>query len=221
LRTGENSKSTWSATPASKKKEKRKKQPKLSKTSKPSLDHDPIRLIHFVKHPRFQIPSHHKSQSSRPASLTRNFAPAAINEPVKTRTRPTSWTVPVPVPLISSTTDWDDKFSDDDFEEDVEPPITPPLSPLPAQNRGKAKRKLSIVDLTGDTPVSRSKRARKVESKEDGVDCDCKSDVKMKEETEDDCGNKGCTPSVQMWKGWFEGKEEGSAACLGLMSCYS
>jgi hypothetical protein len=127
------------------------------------------------------------SQSSRPASLTRGFAPAATNEPVKPHTRPTSW--PVPVPLISSTTDWDDKFSDDDFKDDVEPPISPPLSPLPAQKSGKTKRKLSIVDLTGDTPVSRSKRARKVESKEDDVDYgseDCKPDVKLKEETEDD-----------------------------------
>jgi hypothetical protein len=124
------------------------------------------------------VPVPETSQPSRPASLTRGFAPAAINEPVKARTRPTSW--PVPVSLMSSTADWNNKYSDDDSKEDVKPPISPPLSPLPAQNSGKTKRKLSVVDLTGDNPVSRLKRARKVKSKDIGVVCGCKPDVRMK-----------------------------------------
>jgi hypothetical protein len=81
---------------------------------------------------------------------------------------------------MSSTADWNNKYSDDDSKEDVKPPISPPLSPLPAQNSGKTKRKLSVVDLTGDNPVSRLKRARKVKSKDIGVVCGCKPDVRMK-----------------------------------------
>jgi hypothetical protein len=128
--------------------------------------------------PQVALPVPEPSQSSRPPGSAQNTAPAATNEPVKARTRPTFW--PVPVSLMSSTADWDNKYSDDDSKEDVKPPISPPLSPLPAQNSGKTKRKLSIVDLTGDTPVPRSKRARKVESKEHDVDCGCKPDVRMK-----------------------------------------